>query len=420
MPPAPSAPLSLADPLDGTRILARLQELAGFTDVPGEMTRLSLSPAHKAAAAHLAEAFAAAGMTVALDATGTLVGRYAGTDPQAKALLLGSHIDTVRNAGIFDGNLGVMLALAVVEHLAATGRRLPFPIEVLAFADEEGVRFPSTLTSSRAVAGRFDPAALDDADADGITRRAALAAFGAPAGAFAACNRGQSARAYVEAHIEQGPVLEALGLPLGVVTAIAGASRGRVVVTGEAGHSGTLPMTMRHDALTAAAEMILAIEARGQAEPSLVATVGTLTVPGGAVNVVPGTVQFSLDVRAPQDAQRDAALADIRTRLAEIAARRGLSVRLDLTYEAAAAPCDPQVQAALAAAVARTGTPVHHLPSGAGHDGLALNGVIPIAMLFVRSRNGSHNPREEASAADIGLAAQALAGFVAELAGDAA
>ncbi len=411
-----SAPAPGADPCDGDAILARLRALAAFTDVPGEMTRLTLSPAHKAAAAQVAQWFAAAGMAVHLDATGSVVGRYAGLDPEAPALLLGSHIDTVRNAGIFDGNLGVMLGLAVVEHLATTGRRLPFPIEVLAFADEEGVRFPSTLTSSRAVAGRFDPTALDDVDADGITRRAALEAFGVMPDATAACDRTRTARAYVEAHIEQGPVLERLGLPLGVVTAIAGASRGRVAVRGQAGHSGTLPMDMRNDALTAAAEMILAVEARGRQEPGLVATVGTLTIPGAAVNVVPGTVSFSLDVRAPDDHQRRAALADILAGLDAIAARRGVSVAFERTYEEAAAPCDPALQAALAAAVARTGVPVHHLPSGAGHDGLSLNGALPIAMLFVRSRNGSHNPREDASAADIGLAARTLCAFVEELA----
>ncbi len=418
-----AAPRSAAapahDPRDGDAILARLRALAAFTDVPGEMTRLTLSPAHKAAAAQMAQWFAAAGMAVHLDATGSVVGRYEGLDAQAPALLLGSHMDTVRNAGIFDGNLGVVLGLAVVEHLAAAGQRLPFPIEVVAFADEEGVRFPSTLTSSRAMAGRFDPAALDHADADGITRRAALEAFGVTPEAIAACDRTRAARAYVEAHIEQGPVLERLGLPLGVVTAIAGASRGRVEVRGQAGHSGTLPMEMRHDALTAAAEMILAAETRGRQEPGLVATVGTLTIPGAAVNVVPGTVSFSLDVRAPDDAQRRAALTDILAQVDAIAARRGVTARFEPTYDEAAAPCDPALQAALATAVARTGVPVHHLPSGAGHDGLAFNGVLPIAMLFVRSRNGSHNPREDASAADIGLAAQALCAFVEELAGAA-
>lgn len=415
-----SAPLSAAasgaDPCDGDAILARLRALAAFTDVPGEMTRLTLSPAHKAAAAQVAQWFAAAGMAVHLDATGSVVGRYEGLGPDAPALLLGSHIDTVRNAGIFDGNLGVVLGLAVVEHLAAAGRRMPFPIEVLAFADEEGVRFPSTLTSSRAVAGRFDPAALEDVDADGITRRSALDAFGVTPDATAACDRTRTARAYVEAHIEQGPVLERLGLPLGVVTAIAGASRGRVEVRGQAGHSGTLPMEMRNDALAAAAEMILAVETRGRQEPGLVATVGTLTIPGAAVNVVPGTVSFSLDVRAPDDRQRLAALADILAGLDAIATRRGVSVTFERSYEEAAAPCDPALQAALAAAMARTGVPVHHLPSGAGHDGLSFTGALPIAMLFVRSRNGSHNPREDASAADIGLAARTLCAFVELLA----
>ncbi|WP_029004746.1 allantoate amidohydrolase [Azorhizobium doebereinerae] len=400
------------DPLDGGRLLARLKDLARFTDVPGEMTRLSLSPAHKAAAGEVARWFAGAGMAVHLDATGAVVGRYEGGTPGMPPLILGSHIDTVRNAGIFDGNLGVVVALAVVERLHADGTRLPFPIEVVAFADEEGVRFPSTLTSSRALAGRFDPATLDDRDADGISRRAALEAFGADPAAIAACSRAGRALGYVEAHIEQGPVLEALGLPLGIVTAIAGATRAVVDVRGQAGHSGTLPMEMRQDALTGAAEMILAAEARAKGETGLVATVGTLAIPGAAVNVVPGTVRFSLDVRAPDDGQRLRAFADITARIRDIAAARGLQARLDVTYEAAAAPCDPHFQAALSHAAERLGLPAHRLPSGAGHDGLSLSGAMPIVMLFVRSTNGSHNPREHAEAADIGLAAQVLHGFV--------
>ncbi|GGF49018.1 Zn-dependent hydrolase [Azorhizobium oxalatiphilum] len=395
-------------PLSATALQVRLEALARFTDVPGEMTRLTLSPAHKAAAGEVARWFAAAGMAVHLDATGSVVGRYEGTRPDAPALIIGSHIDTVRNAGIYDGNLGVVVGLAVVEELNRTNTRLPFPIEVFAFADEEGVRFPSTLTSSRALAGRFDPATLEHRDADGISRREALIAFGVDPAAIATASRAEDARAYVEVHIEQGPVLEKLGLPLGIVTAIAGATRAQVRVSGEAGHSGTLPMELRHDALAGAAEMVLAAEKRAQGEPGLVATVGTLSMPGGAVNVVPGAVQFSLDVRAPDDPQRNRAFADIEARCREIAAARGLCVTLEVGYDAAAAPCDAGLQAALAEAVADVGAPVHHLPSGAGHDGLSLNGVMPIAMLFVRSTNGSHNPREHAAADDIALAAQAL------------
>ncbi|TDT87701.1 allantoate deiminase [Azorhizobium sp. AG788] len=403
---------SATDVLEGSRLLARLEALARFTDVPGEMTRLTLSPAHKAAAAEVARWFAQAGMAVHLDATGSVVGRYEGAQPDAPALILGSHIDTVRNAGIFDGNLGVVVALAVVEQLHADGVRLPFALEVHAFADEEGVRFPSTLTSSRALAGRFDAAALDAQDADGVTRREALEAFGVDPDAYAACSRAGRALGYVEVHIEQGPVLEAKGLPVGIVTAIAGATRGTIELAGEAGHSGTLPMEMRHDALAGAADMILALERLAKATPGLVATVGTLTIPGGAVNVVPGRVRFSFDVRAPDDRTRLDALDAMRATLAEIAAARGLASTLEETYDAPAAPCDGALQAALAAAVAAEGIDALHLPSGAGHDGLSLNGVMPIAMLFVRSRNGSHNPREYASAEDIGAAARVLNRFV--------
>ncbi|MGU3492507.1 M20 family metallo-hydrolase [Xanthobacteraceae bacterium A53D] len=399
------------DPLDGTAIHARLEALARFTDVPGEMTRLTLSAAHKLAADQVMRWFTAAGLNSRIDATGSVIGRMEGTQPDALPLIIGSHIDTVRNAGIYDGNLGVLVALAAIEQLQADGRPLPFPIEIAAFADEEGVRFPSTLTSSRALAGRFDAAMLDHADAEGIIRRAALVAFGADPDAYATESRAGRARGYVEVHIEQGPVLAARGLPVGLVTAIAGATRGVVRVTGQAGHSGTLPMDMRQDALAGAAEMILAVERRADA-PGLVATVGTLAIPGGAVNTVPGAVQFSLDVRAPEDSVRLHALADMEARFREIAAARGLSVAIEIGYEAAAAPCDPAFQAGLAEAIAAEGVTPFYLPSGAGHDGLSFNGVLPIAMLFARSENGSHNPREHASPEDIGTAARVLHRFL--------
>lgn len=402
------------DPLDGTVILARLQALAAFTDVPGELTRLSLSPAHKAAAVQVADWFRAAGMEgVHMDATGSIVGRHAADSARAPTLILGSHIDTVRNAGIYDGNLGVLTALAAVEALARSGRRLPFNVEVVAFADEEGARFPSTLTSSRALAGTFDPAALDDADADGISRRAALEAFGAPPPESIAALARDPAETlgYVEVHIEQGPVLETQGLPLGIVTGIAGASRARVRLTGEAGHSGTLPMALRRDALAAAAECVLAVEAVGRRDvspSSLVATVGVLDVPGAAVNVVPGEVSFTIDVRSPDDAVRKAAVADIAATVSGIAERRGLGCDLVWGHDAPAAPCDGALQVRLAAALEQVGAPVFSLPSGAGHDAMVFRGILPMAMLFVRSQNGSHNPREHAHPEDIGLAARAL------------
>lgn len=402
------------DPLDGAAILARLQQLATFTDVPGEMTRLSLSPSHRAAALQVSEWFRAAGMEgVHMDATGSVVGRYPADRASAKTLILGSHIDTVRDAGIYDGNLGVLAALAAVEALAREGRRLPFHVEVVAFADEEGVRFPSTLTSSRALAGTFDPASLDEVDRAGITRRQALADFGAPPlDTIAELARDPAETlGYMEVHIEQGPVLEARGLPLGIVTGIAGASRGVVRLTGEAGHSGTLPMAMRRDALTAAAECVLAVEAIGRRDvspSSLVATVGVLEVPGAAVNVVPGSVRFSLDVRSPDDAVRKAAVAEIAAAISRIAEVRGLEWDIGWGHEAPAAPCDADLQDRLAASLARLGLEPYRLPSGAGHDAMVFRGILPMAMLFVRSQNGSHNPREHARSEDIGLAARAL------------
>lgn len=412
--PVPQAAPALA-PLDGDTITARLKELAAFTEVPGELTRLTLTPAHKRAAAQVSYWMREAGLTqVHMDATGSIVGRYPAARANAKTLLIGSHIDTVRNAGIYDGNLGVLTAIAAVEALKTSGIRLPFAIEVAAFADEEGVRFLSTLTSSKAMAGLFDPRSLEDMDAQGISRIEALRSFGAPVDRVADCRRDpQDMLGYVEVHIEQGPVLEAAGAPLGIVTGIAGASRGHVRVRGEAGHSGTLPMAMRHDALAAAAEMILAVEARGRANgDDLVATVGTLVIAGSAVNVVPGEVQFSLDVRALNDDLRQAALADIRATVAEIAARRGVRASVDIGHEVPAAPCHGPLKERMAQVVESLGLPALRLPSGAGHDAMVFRGIMPIAMLFVRSQNGSHNPREYAAPADIGLAAEALYAFL--------
>lgn len=410
-----AAPLPALAPLDGAAITARLKELAAFTDVPGELTRLTLTPAHKRAAAQVSYWMREAGLAqVHMDATGSIVGRYPADRANAKTLLLGSHIDTVRNAGIYDGNLGVMTAIAAVEALNAGGIRLPFAIEVAAFADEEGVRFLSTLTSSRAMAGLFDPKCLEDMDAQGISRAEALRSFGAPVDRVADCRRDPGEMlGYVEVHIEQGPVLAAADAPLGIVTGIAGASRGHVRVKGEAGHSGTLPMAMRHDALAAAAEMILAVEARGRADGGdLVATVGTLAIAGGAVNVVPGEVLFSLDVRALNDDLRRVAVADIRAAVADIAARRGVRASVDIGHEVPAAPCHGPLKERMAQVVEGLGLKAVRLPSGAGHDAMVFRGVMPMAMLFVRSENGSHNPREYASPADIGRAAEALYAFL--------
>ena len=397
----------------GDPITAGIDDLAHFTD-GGRLTRLYLTPPHRQAAERVALWMREAGMVARIDATGSVVGRYEGLTPDAPALLLGSHIDTVRDAGRFDGNLGVLIALAVVQNLHRAGKRLPFALEVLAFGDEEGVRYPSTLGGSRAIAGRFDPAILDEKDTAGITRRRALEDFGCdPAPIGAEARDPGKVLGYIEAHIEQGPVLEAEGLPVAVVTAINGASRGNVTITGIAGHAGTVPMTLRRDAVAAAAEMILAVERRALAEPDLVATVGRLILQSPATNTIAGQATFSVDLRAPSDAARLAALADIKSAIAAIAKARGVQAEASFGYDAPAARCDAALTDALAGAVARQGVPVRPLPSGAGHDGMALSGVFPIAMLFVRCKGGiSHNPAEYASPADIDVAARVLIDFV--------
>jgi allantoate deiminase len=357
---------------------------------------------------------------VRLDAAGNVVGRREGAQPGAKTLIIGSHIDSVRNAGSFDGPLGVMLGIEACARLAERGKAPPFAIEVVAFGDEEGVRFPTSLTGSRALAGTFDAASLDSVDADGVSRRDALLAFGCDPSRI-----GQEARdpanvlGFVELHIEQGPVLEAKGLALGLVTAINGASRGEISIAGSAGHAGTLPMTMRNDALAAAAEIVLAVEAVGKSRPDLVATVGRLDVPNGAVNVVPGRARLSLDVRSPRDDDRLQAMEDIRAQIARIAVARGVKADLAITYDMPAAPCDEPLSAAFARAFERCGHPLFRLPSGAGHDAMAFRGRIPQAMVFVRCRGGvSHRPEEFASQADIGAALSVLEDFLDSIGAD--
>jgi allantoate deiminase len=398
----------------GRKVFDRLDELARFTDEPGQLTRLYLSPSHKAASLQVRDWMAAAGMEVRVDAVGNVVGRYEGTDPDRPVLLIGSHIDTVRNAGKYDGNFGVIAAIAAVAELHGRGERLPYAIEVLAFGDEEGVRFPVTLTGSRAVAGTLDPAALDARDADGISVREALQQFGCdPADASTVARRREDVAAYVELHIEQGPVLQAEDLPVGVVTAINGASRFTIEVSGTAGHAGTVPMELRSDALTAAAEMILAIERVALETDALVATVGKIEALPGAVNVIPAGAHFTLDIRSPGDAVRNGAIARLEEELAAIARRRGVRVRLTRTYDEPAATCAPWLVTQFSDAVARTGIQPYRLPSGAGHDGLAMVALCPIGMLFVRCKDGiSHNPAEAITADDADAAVRVLIDFI--------
>jgi allantoate deiminase len=403
-----SVPAMLRTDSGGGRIAARLAELAALTDEPGVITRLYLSRAHRRAVDLVSGWMREAGMSVRMDPLGTVVSRMDGPEPDAPVLYLGSHIDTVRNAGAYDGAFGVVAAIEVVAALWAA--RLPLAIEVLAFGDEEGVRFPTTLTGSRAVAGLWNPAVLDEADEDGVTRREALAAFGCdPAADPLAFWGKRPSLGYLETHIEQGPVLERENLPLGVVTAIAGARRGHCRVVGKASHSGTTPMAARHDALTAAAAMVLAVEKIARAKRSIVATVGQIATPGGAINTVPGEVVFSLDVRSADDAARDTAWDRIAAKVAEIAASRGVEAHLDLEYQAPAAVCHSALCSALSSALFQAGLPDKRLVSGAGHDAMAFRGVLPFAMLFVRCRDGlSHHPDEYALPADMQAGADAL------------
>jgi len=394
------------------RVMRRLDEFARFSDEERALTRLYLSNAHRDAAKQFIAWCAESGLNAKIDASGNVWARYEGAKPGAPALMLGSHIDTVRNAGRYDGNLGALAALAVVEALTATRERLDHAVEIVAFGDEEGVRFPTTLTGSRALAGLFVRAALDQKDADGVTMRDALVAFGCdPEGVGAL--RGRNIASFVELHIEQGPVLESENLAVGVVTAINGATRLHARVIGLAGHSGAVPMGLRRDALAAAAEMMLLIEARARIEDDLVGTVGRVDVEPGAVNVIPGEVRFTVDIRAPRDEQRRRAVSDISKRLSAIAATRRVELVLTQTHDAGAYTCHPSVISALQASVERVSkAPARLLPSGAGHDTMVMGQLCPAGMLFVRCKGGiSHNPEESVTIEDVEVGLATLIDF---------
>lgn len=398
----------------GARIKAEVDAWARFSEEDDKLVRLFLTPEHRQTAEAVIAAMRAAGMSARIDAVGNVVGRYEGEAPNAPALLTGSHIDTVRDAGAYDGNLGAALPIACIAELNAAGKRLPFAVEVIAFGDEEGVRFPTTLSGSRTVAGTFDPAALAACDAEGKTLAEALREFGCdPDGIQDEARRRAEVLGFVEVHIEQGPVLESRNLPVGIVTAISGASRLRVSVNGMAGHAGTVPMTLRQDTLAGAAEMIIAIERRATAEQGLVATVGCIEAEPGAINVIPGHTNFTIDVRAPEDGVRQTAIEDIKADLAEIAGRRRLEIEFEPLHIGSAVTCDPALMDSLEAAVARCGIEPLRLPSGAGHDAMAIAALCPVAMLFVRCGGGiSHNPAETITADDAEAAARVFLDFL--------
>jgi allantoate deiminase len=404
--------------VSAARVVARCRKLAAVSEEEGRLTRRFATLAMARANALVGEWMAAAGLDVRVDAAGNLVGHLAGSDPGAGTLLLGSHLDTVRDAGAFDGPLGVLAAVACVERLRAEGAALPFAIDVLGFSDEEGLRYGTAYLGSRAVAGTFDTALLELRDGDGVALADALRGFGgAPDEVASAARSDERLLGYLEVHIEQGPVLEERDVPVGVVTAIAGATRAELEFTGRAGHAGTVPMDLRHDAACAAAEWVLAVEAAARREPGLVATVGRLEARPGAPNVVPSAVVASLDARHADDGVRTAAAAALRAEAERIGATRGVEVAWREVMSAPAVAADAALGDALAAAIAARDLPVVRLASGAGHDGVALSALTGVAMLFVRCAGGiSHHPDESVDEGDVAVALDVLCDVVRGLA----
>jgi allantoate deiminase len=396
----------------GRRAEAMLDELAAISAEPDRLVRLFLSPEHRRAADLVAQWMREIGLEVFEDEIGNVRGRI-GKPPY---LILGSHIDTVIDAGRYDGPLGVVVPILAVDTLQRMKSLPPLGIELVAFGDEEGSRFPSTLPSSAAMAGHFDPKHWGLKDLSGTTCEEALRAYGKDPAKVqsAAVPRGEAA-AFVEVHIEQGPVLEVENEPLGVVTAIVGQTRLQATVTGEAGHAGTVPMNLRRDALAGIAEMILAAEAiaRDHASDAMVATVGRVEARPGAANIIAGVARFTLDLRAASDTARNAAVDRFEREARAIADRRNLGLAIDPIHTIATTSCDTKIQEQLAAAVSARGAKPVKLPSGAGHDGLMMSKLCPIGMLFVRCKGGvSHNPAEYASPQDIGMATAVLIGFI--------
>jgi N-carbamoyl-L-amino-acid hydrolase len=417
-----------AEPARGNLILDWAAALAQHSDPGfaerGELTVTYLTDAHRACAKALSRwmrddcGFDA----VAIDAVGNVVGIYHGSDQQAKRLLTGSHYDTVRNGGKYDGRLGIFVPMACVRDLKRAGQRLPFGIEVVGFAEEEGQRYKAVFLGSGALAGHFDPRWLEQTDADGVSMREAMQRAGLAIADIAKLKRDPSRYlGFVEVHIEQGPVLNDLDVPLGIVTSINGSVRYLCEITGMASHAGTTPMAMRRDAAAAAAELVLYVEQRASQEQHLVGTVGMLDVPSGSINVVPGRCKFSLDIRATTDAARDACERDVLARLHEICQRRGLACNTEQTIRASAAPSAPAWQARWERAVQSLGLPLVRMPSGAGHDAMKLHEVMPQAMLFQRGLNAgiSHNPLEAITNDDTELSVNAFQRLLEGLAREA-
>ncbi|WP_416400342.1 2-oxo-4-hydroxy-4-carboxy-5-ureidoimidazoline decarboxylase [Alicycliphilus denitrificans] len=416
------------EPVLGNDVWDWQEKLSAHTDPGyaelGQLTVTYLTDAHRACAQRISHWMRDCGFDeVEIDAVGNVVGRYHGATPSAKYLITGSHYDTVRNGGKYDGRLGIFVPMACVRELHRQHRRLPFGIEVVAFAEEEGQRYKATFLGSGALIGDFKQEWLDQKDADGITMREAMQHAGLCIDDIPRLQR-DAARylGFIEVHIEQGPVLNELDIPLGVVTSINGGVRYVCEMTGMASHAGTTPMDRRRDAALGVAELALYMEQRAAQDGDSVATIGMLQVPNGSINVVPGRCQFSMDMRAPTDPQRDAMAADVLAKLEEIARRRGLQYKAELSMKAAAAPSAPEWQRRWEAAVQALGVPLYRMPSGAGHDAMKLHEVMPQAMLFVRGLNSgiSHNPLESSTADDMQLAVDAFTHVLNQLAQETA
>jgi allantoate deiminase len=395
-----------------TTVMERCEVLGSISEEPGVLTRPYGSRAMGEVNDVVSGWMREAGMTVRQDAIGNLIGRYEGNGE--KTLILGSHLDTVRDAGKYDGILGVMVAIACVQGLHDRNERLPYALEVVAFADEEGLRFGTTFLGSSVYAGAFDKKRLSLEDWDGVTLEEAVQAFGGDPEALEEGGREDGdLLGYCEVHIEQGPVLEELGLPVGVVSAVSGQSRVGVAFSGKAGHAGTVPMEGRRDALCAAAEFVVEVERAARREPGSVATVGEISALPGANNVIPGEARLSLDVRHQDDAARERLRDHLEARAREIAASRGCGHAWQVRQETDAVPADPELSALLEEAVEESGVPAKRLPSGAGHDAAQVAALAPVAMLFVRCKEGiSHNPAESVENEDVGAAIGVMRGFL--------
>jgi allantoate deiminase len=400
----------------GERAAKYLAELASISEPGAGVTRMPFTEEHRQANEMISRWMRGAGMTVHMDDAGTLIGRLPGKIGK-RCLLMGSHQDSVRHGGAFDGIMGVVLPILLVEQLRETGIRLDFDLECLAFADEEGVRFPTALLGPRALAGTVEAGVLDYCDGEGVSLGQAMRGFGLEPDIIGKLKRDpQRIIAFVETHIEQGPVLEDANEALGIVSAISGIERHQLSLIGEAAHAGTMPMHLRRDALTAAARLISAAEDLACSNRKLTATVGRVDVEPNVVNAIPGKVSLTVELRSPDDDCREAAGEELASFAAELVDRRGLGCDMERTYAQAAQPCDATFTALLEKAVKSVGCRGITLASGATHDASAMADIAPIAMLFVRCRNGvSHNPVEYASPEDMGLAIDALLEFVSQL-----